>query len=136
MMREAEYCTICQIVARRTSAYILYEDEDVVAYLSARPYKPGATTIVPKQHVDNFFDIPNEVTSKMTAIAARISKKIKAELRPARVSYLVNGYSVTHAHLRIIPTDEKTDIANAVLREDLQPLSASENEKLQRLLSL
>lgn len=129
-------CSICKVINGQTTSFILYEDEDILAYLSSRPYRPGATTIVPKKHVDNFFDIPDEISSRIVSIARLISKNIKANLQPRRVSYLVNGFSVGHAHLRLIPTNEKTDVAHAVLLDGLKPLSDDLNKELQEKLSL
>lgn len=131
-----ENCSLCSVVKDRSEIFVLYEDEDVLAFLASKPFKPGASIIIPKEHIDNFFDVPDELAHKIVSTAQKLSKKIKSQLNPQRVSCLVNGFGVPHAHFRIIPTDNRYDVAHAVLREDLKPLSEAQNKQLQKLLSI
>lgn len=131
-----ENCALCKVVKDHSEIFILYEDKDILAFLTNRPFRPGASIIIPKEHIDNFFDVPDELTQKIVSTAQKLSKKIKLQLNPQRVSCLVNGFGVPHAHFRIIPTNDRYDVAHAVLQEDLKPLSEAENRRLQELLSL
>jgi histidine triad (HIT) family protein len=130
-----ESCAFCELVKDPSGVFVIYEDEDVMAFLNNKPFKPGASIIIPKKHIDDFFDVPDELANKIVSTAQTLSRKIKSQLKPQRVSCLVNGFSVPHAHFRVIPTDDKYDVAYAVLREDLKPLSGAQNQQLQKLLS-
>ena len=131
-----ESCAFCKVVKDPSGVFILYEDEDILAFLTSKPFKPGASMIIPKKHIDNFFDVPDQLAHKIVATAQALSKRIKSQLNPKRVSCLVNGFGVPHTHFRLIPTDYKYDVAHAVLNEDLKPLSEAQNKRLQKLLSL
>ena len=45
------YCTFCEIVARRESAEILYEDEEVVAFRNRLHWVPVMLLVVPRRHI-------------------------------------------------------------------------------------
>lgn len=46
-----EDCAFCRIIAKQSPAYVVYEDEDNVAFLDILPLRPGHTLVIPKKHV-------------------------------------------------------------------------------------
>ncbi len=44
------YCTFCEIVARRESAEILYEDDEVMVFRNRLHWVPVMMLVVPKTH--------------------------------------------------------------------------------------
>ena len=46
------HCTFCSIIARQQPAEIVYETDDVLAFMDALPMTPGHTLLVPTQSPD------------------------------------------------------------------------------------
>lgn len=46
-----EDCAFCRIVAGQSPAYLVYEDQDNIAFLDILPLRPGHTLVIPKKHV-------------------------------------------------------------------------------------
>lgn len=111
MNEKINSCVFCKIVAGVEPASKVYEDEDILAFMSLRPINPGETLIIPKEHIDNFYDLNDKVASKIIGMAQNISRKIKEKLNPVRVGYVVAGFGVPHAHLIIVPMFKADDIA-------------------------
>ncbi len=57
-MDQQDSCIFCEIVDRRAEASVVYEDEQIMAFMTIRPVNPGEFLIIPKQHIDHFCDIP------------------------------------------------------------------------------
>ena len=55
-------CIFCNIVNKKADAEILFEDENIIAFLDIQPINYGHTLVVPKKHYDNFMvEIGGEV---------------------------------------------------------------------------
>jgi histidine triad (HIT) family protein len=89
---------------------IVLEDDQVLALISSRwwPRNLGHVILVPKQHFENIFDLPDELGTPIHAAAKRIALALKA-------TYNCNGVSTRqhnepagnqdlwHYHLHIFP---------------------------------
>ena len=53
-------CVFCKIVAKEIPASILYEDESSIAFLDISQVTKGHTLIVPKNHVENLYDLSEQ----------------------------------------------------------------------------
>jgi len=54
----SEDCIFCSIVAGDIPARVVYEDDDVLAFLDANPLAPGHTLVIPKDHYETLGDLP------------------------------------------------------------------------------
>lgn len=100
-----------KIIAREIPATIIYEDEQVLAFLDINPVHKGHTLIVPKVAFENIFDGNSETLAHMMKVAQRIGKAQKQSLKADGVSLVMsNGAAadqdVFHAHLHVIPRYE------------------------------
>lgn len=114
-------CVFCEIVAGRAPASIIYQDEVVLAMMGIRPIHPGECMVIPRQHIDHFTDIDDELTQHLLVIAQRIGRRMREVFRPQRVGMVVHGFGVPHAHLLLIPLHRPDDITSgrfAYLAED------------------
>lgn len=48
----------------------------------------------------------------MTAVAQRLSRRLKELFRPHRVALVVTGSDIPHMHIHVVPMMEKTDITS------------------------
>ena len=57
---------------QRSPASIVYEDEQVMAFLSNHPVNVGHTLVVPKKHYENIYEIPEEEAAYLFKIAKKL----------------------------------------------------------------
>ncbi|MDE0688570.1 MAG: HIT family protein [Candidatus Poribacteria bacterium] len=101
-------CIFCAIVAGDIPATIVYEDEDVLAFMDIAPINPGHTLIIPKQHYRNIYDIPAEVGGKIMQTAVSLAKAIQTALNTDGLNLVQSNeaagfQTVFHFHLHLIP---------------------------------
>jgi histidine triad (HIT) family protein len=106
-------CIFCKIIDRKAEASVVYEDERIMAFMVLRPINPGEFLIIPKDHIDHFCDIPDDLTCHIVIHAQRLSRNLRERLKPERVGLVVHGYGVAHAHLVVVPLHESSDIVSA-----------------------
>lgn len=96
-------CVFCEIVAGHAPASRVYEDDELLAFMTIRPSAPGECLVIPKAHVDHFTDLPDPLAASLMVVAQRIGRRLRARFPLERVGYLVHGYGVAHAHLIVVP---------------------------------
>ncbi len=101
-------CIFCQIIQKQTSASIVYEDEQVLAFLSNRPVNEGHTLVVPKKHYENIYEIPDEEASYLFKIAKWVALAVRAAVSADGIRLVQNngwaaGQVVSHLHVHVIP---------------------------------
>jgi len=105
-------CIFCKIVAGEAPASVIYQDDRVMAFMTLRPTRPGEFLIIPKEHVDEFCDLPDDLTCHIITLAQRFSKSLRKHFAPKRVGLVVHGFGVPHAHLIVVPQHEEHDIVS------------------------
>src|SRR5688572_12187912 len=103
-------CIFCKIASREIPADIFYEDEYSVAFLDIKPINPGHTLIVPKEHVDHFFDIPQPLYGQLFDTAKRLAPILKEVMGTARTGLAIEGFGVAHTHLHLVPINHGNEL--------------------------
>ena len=62
----SKQCKFCEIVSEHSPASVVYEDEKVMCFMTLRPTREGECVIIPKEHIDHFTDIPDELAAHIT----------------------------------------------------------------------
>lgn len=96
-------CVFCEIVAGRSPASIVYQDDSVMAFMTIRPTAPGECLVIPKAHVDHFTDVDDGTAQQIMVVAQRIGRRVRSAFKPLRVGMVVHGFGVAHAHLLVVP---------------------------------
>jgi len=109
-MSPTESCVFCQIIRREAPARIVYEDEQVAAFLSNHPVNAGHTLVVPKKHYENIYEIPEEETGYLFKIVKRMAGAVKAATGTKGIRIVQNNGEVArqvifHLHVHIIPME-------------------------------
>ena len=99
-----------RIIAGEIPSYKIAEDEDFLAFLDANPNKPGHTLVVPKKEVNNLWDNPAEMLSRVLVFAQPIAKAIEQAFPCNRCGLSVVGIEVPHTHLHLIPISTSRDL--------------------------
>ena len=99
-----------RIIAGEIPAHKLREDDRFLAFLDIRPIRAGHTLVIPKQEIDELFDLPDDLLGDLFVFAKPVAEAIKAESGAARVGVAVVGVEVPHAHVHLVPLDDVHDI--------------------------
>ena len=99
-------CVFCEIVAGRTSAHVVYEDEEWFAFLDIRPLFPGHTLLVPKEHHEAIWDLPDDLAQELTSRVQRVSVAVRDAMGADGIFNAANNIvsqSVPHLHVHVVP---------------------------------
>jgi histidine triad (HIT) family protein len=102
----ADGCVFCSIIAGETSAEVVLDEPDVLAFLDARPVFKGHVLIVPREHVVTLPDLPARLRDPFLEAAQRLARAVVDGLG-AQGSFVamnnVVSQSVAHLHLHVVP---------------------------------
>ena len=99
-----------KIVRNEIPSYKVYENQDFLAFLDINPLKKGHTLVIPKNEVDYIFDLDSEEYKDLWNFTKLIAKGMKKVIDCDRISIVVMGLEVPHAHIHLIPLDTMKDI--------------------------
>lgn len=106
-----EDCIFCKIVKGEIPCFKVYEDDKVLAFEDINPIDLGHTLIIPKNHAENLFEIPDEDLAAIHLAAKKIAMGIREALNPTGIACLqLNGKGanqvVMHYHFHLVPRHE------------------------------
>jgi histidine triad (HIT) family protein len=99
-----------RIIAGEIPAHRLREDDRFLAFLDVRPISPGHALVIPKQEIDHFFDMPDELLGDLVVFAKPVANAIREVTGAKRVGSAVVGIEVPHAHLHLVPVNAVADL--------------------------
>lgn len=116
-------CIFCKIVDGEIPGNIVYEDENVVAFLDANPVSKGHTLVVPKEHVDDIHEA--EHMEYMWEPIVEVSNAVKKAFGAEGVNIAQNngakaGQEVFHLHFHVTPIYEGNELDITYNRSDLE----------------
>jgi len=87
-----ENCIFCKIVRGEIPCFKVYEDEKVLAFEDINPISEGHTLIIPKNHAENLWEIPQEDLAAIYLASQKVARAIKRALEPTGLAALqLNG---------------------------------------------
>ncbi len=101
-------CLFCKIISKELPSSVVYEDDDVLAFLDIKPTNPGHTLVVPKKHSDGFHDAYPETLQKLIVATQKIANAVAQAMGTTGFNLEENngaiaGQVIPHLHLHIIP---------------------------------
>ena len=104
-------CIFCRIAQKQIPASLVYEDEKVMAFLDIRPLNEGHTLVIPKEHYENIFDIPEQLITYLHGIVKRIAIAVEKATKADGISIIQQngkaaGQEVFHLHVHVVPRYE------------------------------
>ena len=101
-------CIFCKIANGEIPSATLYEDDDFRVILDLGPASKGHALIIPKEHADNLYELPEETAQKVLPLAGKIGGKLVRGLGADGLNVLQNngetaGQTVMHFHTHLIP---------------------------------
>jgi histidine triad (HIT) family protein len=124
-------CLFCRIIAKELPGYVVYESEEVIAFLDIFPVHPGHVLVVPKVHAELLTDLSAEVAGEVFSVLPRIGRALTVATGCEGFTVLQNngaasGQVVPHVHVHLIPR-WSTD---GLRHWPGEPLAAEEGQKL------
>lgn len=99
-----------KIIKRELPGRVVYEDACTAAFLTIAPIRPGHTLVVPREEIDHWVDIPDELLRELWSAAGKVGRAINEVFRPRRVAALIAGLEVPHAHIHLLPVESELEI--------------------------
>lgn len=104
----SDTCIFCKIVQKKAPASIVYEDKKVMAFMSIQPINVGHTLVIPKNHYENIYEIPEEEIAQVYRGVKKITKAVQASVNAEGIRIIQNngkvaGQVIFHMHVHIIP---------------------------------
>jgi histidine triad (HIT) family protein len=99
-----------KIVRNELPSFNVYENENHIAFLDINPLKLGHTLVIPKKEIDYIFDINSKEYDDLWNFAKIVAKGMRKVIECERISIVVMGLDVPHAHIHLIPFNNINDI--------------------------
>lgn len=112
-----------KIIAGELPGRFVWEDEEVVAFLTIAPVTAGHTLVVPRREVDQWQDLDAALFDRCTAVARVVGQAVRQAWDAPRAGLLIAGIEVPHLHLHVFPawkiSDFDLSLATPATAEDL-----------------
>jgi histidine triad (HIT) family protein len=99
-----------KIVAGEIPAFKVAESNEFLAFLDIAPLAEGHLLVIPKEEVDNLFDLDDEVYTGLMIFAKIVATAMKKAIPCNRIGVTVIGLEVPHAHIHLIPINGLHDM--------------------------
>jgi histidine triad (HIT) family protein len=103
-------CLFCAIAAGDVPATMVLRDDDVAAFLDARPVFKGHVLVVPRAHVPTLSDLPAAEMGTLFGAVQRVARAVEAGLDADGTFVAMNNkvsQSVPHLHVHVVPRKKK-----------------------------
>lgn len=107
----------------------VYQDDDVVAFLTIAPMTQGHTLVVPRAEIDQWQDLEPAVFARVMEVAQRIGKAVIKAFPADRAGLIIAGLEVPHLHVHVFPTNDLADFGFANVDNNPSPESLDEAQQ-------
>ena len=108
-----EGCGFCEYTEKEV---IIYDDELCYAVISKEPINKYHVLVIPKEHYENFVELPDELASHIFLVAKKLSAAVRKAASSDAVTHISDddisksGYNlVGHYKFHIIPRFNSTE---------------------------
>ncbi|KYG31835.1 HIT family protein [Alkalihalobacillus trypoxylicola] len=121
-MKHDPNCIFCKIIQKEIPAAIIFEDDDVLAFMDISQVTKGHTLVIPKQHQKDIFELTTETAASLYQKVPLIAQALKDTFEPIGLNIVNNngeaaGQTVFHYHMHLLPRYGKGDGFGAVWKE-------------------
>ncbi|MDT5010627.1 MAG: hypothetical protein QOH57_2244 [Mycobacterium sp.] len=117
----------------------VYQDDEVVAFLTIQPMTQGHTLVVPRAEIDQWQDVDGAAFSKVMAVSQLIGKAVCRAFDVERAGVIIAGLEIPHLHVHVFPARDLADFGFANVdqnpsKESLDEAQAKITEALAQLM--
>jgi histidine triad (HIT) family protein len=119
-----------KIIAGEIPCYKVAENSTCFAFLDINPLSEGHTLIVPKKEVDYLFDLDNDTYLALMQFTKQVAVAIKNAVPCKRITSVVLGFEVPHAHIHLIPAQSEREVnfSNSKIKFTKEEFEATANK--------
>lgn len=92
-----------KIINGEIPCHKIAESEHCLAFLDISPLAEGHTLVIPKKEIDYYFDLDDDLFSKLNLFAKDVARGIEKVIRCQRIGVAIIGLEVPHAHIHLVP---------------------------------
>lgn len=101
-------CIFCQIATGQSKAWKVYENKSVSAFFDYNPVSEYHTLVIPRNHYENIFDVPENELKNIIVAVKRISKIYEKKLGIRDIQIVSSSgqaaqQDVFHLHFHVVP---------------------------------
>lgn len=101
-------CVFCAIARGETEAHVVAETPGTVCFLDHLPATYGHVLVIPKQHHQDLFDIPQESFQQVMAAAKQVANALRDSCGAAGINLIhatgqAAHQTVFHFHVHVVP---------------------------------
>jgi histidine triad (HIT) family protein len=101
-------CIFCKITVKEIPAELVYEDDQVIAFMDLKPVSPGHLLVVPKVHSQDILEAAKQDVASMFETARLLGNAAIKGLNAQGFNIGVNtkpaaGQVIFHTHVHVIP---------------------------------
>ena len=116
-------CVFCRIIEGDLPGHVVFETENVVAFLDTNPVSEGHTLVVPKTHVEDIHGA-DDMGFLMDALV-KVSDALEEAFDPEGINIAQNngeaaGQEVFHLHFHVTPIYKGDELEINYNRSDLR----------------
>ena len=126
-------CIFCKIAKKEISSEIVYETDNVLAFLDAHPTNPGHTLVIPKKHYRTLLETDDNVLKELIIAVKKVANAVKEAVGADGINIGINsekaaGQIIFHTHIHVIPRF-KNDGLNVWPQKEYKPGQAENIKK-------
>lgn len=99
-----------KIIQGEIPSYKVAEDDYYLAFLDVNPNAKGHTLCIPKQEIDQLFDMEDATYTGLMQFAKKVAAALQKTVPCKRIGMAVIGLEVPHAHVHLIPLNEMDEM--------------------------
>jgi len=123
-------CIFCKIINKEIPADIVFEDENVLAFMDIKPVSKGHLLVIAKTHTADFLSAEDSVIASSMPMVKKIGQALMKTVNAQGMNITSNigaasGQSVFHLHFHLIPRFDK-DGLQSWPHQDSEPKTRTE----------
>jgi histidine triad (HIT) family protein len=113
-------CIFCDIIAGKSSAEVVYQNERVIIFKDHRPQAKIHLLVCPKKHFDTFMDTPSVELAYLFKVCRALAEKLKVEngFRMVINNGPQGGQIIYHIHVHFMAWTKSLDVDRLELNLD------------------
>lgn len=139
-------CLFCQISKGLVETKKVYEDDRVLAFLDIMPAKLGQVIIIPRQHYQFMFQMPDDLLDHIFDITSLLEEIVVNVTKSNGVNIIINqgetaGQNVPHFAINLVPRTDNDGLnfnwpRNPVDKEELEEIAKEISERIKKDLEV
>lgn len=96
-----------KIISGEIKSWIIWQDDDYLAFLTPFPNTPGASVVIPKVNPGEYiFELDDAMIAGLMSAAKKVAGRLEVGLGVRRVAVVFEGEAVPHVHVKLYPMHE------------------------------